>query len=109
MMFLPFSLFINLYFLIPAIIAHIFTPIAELVIPIEIPTKEAKAETEKQPVIVEITVSVQYNSKLHKFLCFFLNFYLQLKNFLFYLFFQSKFLTDDFIFSDALLHYQLKQ
>ena len=52
MMFLPFSLFINLYFLIPAIIAHIFTPIAELVIPIEIPTNEAKAETEKQPVIV---------------------------------------------------------
>ena len=52
MMFLPFSLFINLYFLIPAIIGHIFTPIAELVIPIEIPTNEAKAETEKQPVIV---------------------------------------------------------
>ena len=80
--FLPFSLFINLYFLIPAIIAHIFTPIAELVIPIEIPTKEAKAETEKQPVIVEITVSVQYNSKLHKFLCFFFKFLSSIKKLL---------------------------
>ena len=43
-MLLPFFLFIDLYFLIPAVITQIYTPIAELVIPIEIPTKEAKAE-----------------------------------------------------------------
>ena len=30
-------------FLIPAVITQIFNPIAELVIPVEIPTKEAKA------------------------------------------------------------------
>ena len=30
----------------PAVITQIFTPIVELVIPIEIPTKEAKVEME---------------------------------------------------------------
>ena len=39
-------LIIDLYFLIPAIISQIFNPIAELVIPIGIPTKEVKAERE---------------------------------------------------------------
>ena len=43
-MFLPLFLSIDLYFLIPAVITQIFTSIAELVIPTEIPTKEAKAE-----------------------------------------------------------------
>ena len=43
---------IDLYFLIPAVIAQVFNPIAELVIPIGIPTKEAKVETETHPVIV---------------------------------------------------------
>ena len=38
-----FFLIIDLYFLTPAVIAQIFNPIAGLVIPIEIPTKEAKA------------------------------------------------------------------
>ena len=36
---------------------QIFTPIAELVNPIEIPTKEANAEMETYPVIVEIIIS----------------------------------------------------
>ena len=50
-----FSLFLitDLYFLIPAVFAQIFNPTAELIIPIGIPTKEAKAEIEKHPVIVE--------------------------------------------------------
>ena len=55
-MFLPF-LFIDLYFLIPAVITHIFDPIVELAIPIGIPIKEAKAEMETHPVTVEITIS----------------------------------------------------
>ena len=61
-----FFLIIDLYFLIPAVIAQIFNPVAELVIPIEIPTKAAKAEMETHPVIVEITINGQYNSKLYK-------------------------------------------
>ena len=51
-----FFLIIDLYFLIPAVIAQIFNPIAKLVIPIEIPTKEAKEEMETHPVIVEATI-----------------------------------------------------
>ena len=39
-------LFICLYFLIPGVITQIFTPLEELVIYIEIPTNEAKAEME---------------------------------------------------------------
>ena len=52
-----FFLIIDLYFLIPAVIAQIINPIAELVIPIGIPTAEAKAEMTTHPVIVEITIS----------------------------------------------------
>ena len=52
-----FFLIIDLYFLIPAVITQIFNPIAELVIPYGIPTKEAKAEMETYPVSVEITIS----------------------------------------------------
>ena len=48
-----FFLIIDLYFLIPAAIAQIFNPIAELIIPIRTPTKEAKAEMEIHPVIAE--------------------------------------------------------
>ena len=44
-----FFLIIDLYFLIPAAIAQIFYPFAELVIP----SKEAKAKIEIHPVIVE--------------------------------------------------------
>ena len=46
-----------LYFLIPVVITQMFNPIVELAIPIGIPTKEAKAEMETHPVIVEITIS----------------------------------------------------
>ena len=51
------SLFIDLYFLIPLVITQIFNLIAELVIPIGILTKEAKAEIETHPVIAEIRIS----------------------------------------------------
>ena len=44
-----FFLIIDLYFLIPAVIAQIFSPITELVTLILIPTKEAKAEIETHP------------------------------------------------------------
>ena len=42
-----------LIFLIVAVIAQIFNPVVELVIPIGIPTKEAKAEIETHPAIAE--------------------------------------------------------
>ena len=48
-----FFLIIDLYFLIPAVIAQIFNPVAGLVIPIGISIKEAKAETETHLVIAE--------------------------------------------------------
>ena len=51
-----FFLIIDLYFLIPTVIAQIFNPIEELVIPIGIPTKEAKAEMETHPVIVQAKI-----------------------------------------------------
>ena len=50
-----FFLFIGLHFLIPAVNTQIFNPVAELVTLIGIPTKEAKAEMETHPVIVQIT------------------------------------------------------
>ena len=60
MLFFFLFLIINLYFLIPAVVTQIFNPIAELIIPIGIPIKEAKAEMETHPVIVE--------AKIRKFL-----------------------------------------
>ena len=47
-----FFLIIDLCILIPAVITQMINPIAELVIPIGMPTKEAKAEMETHPVIV---------------------------------------------------------
>ena len=47
-----FFLIIDLYFLIPAVIAQIFNPIAELVLPKGIQSIEVKAETEMHPVVV---------------------------------------------------------
>ena len=41
-----FLLIIDLYFLTPAIIAQIFSPIAELAVPIGIPSKEPNAKIE---------------------------------------------------------------
>ena len=51
-----FFLIIDLYILIPAAIAQIFNPIAELVIPIGMLSKEAKAEIEIHPVIAEAKI-----------------------------------------------------
>ena len=48
-----FFLIIYLYLLIAAVITQIFNSIAELVIPMGIPTKEVKAEMETHPVTVE--------------------------------------------------------
>ena len=48
-----FFLIIHLHFLIPAAIAQILNPIAELVVPVGISKKEAKAEVEIHPVIPE--------------------------------------------------------
>ena len=51
-----FFLIIDLYFLIPAVVTQIFNPIAEVVFPIGIPIKEAKAETEVHAVILEAKI-----------------------------------------------------
>ena len=48
-----FSLIFDFYVFIHTVIAQIFNQIIELVIPIGIPTKQAKAELETHPVIVE--------------------------------------------------------
>ena len=56
MLFFSFLLIIDSCFLIPAVIAQIFNPIAELVIPIGKPIKEAKAEIEIYPVIVDAKI-----------------------------------------------------
>ena len=48
-----FVLIIDLYFLFPTAIAQMSYRISKLVIPIEIPSKEAKAEIEIHPVIAE--------------------------------------------------------
>ena len=47
------SLIIQLYFLTPTVITEIFIPISELVIPIGMPIKEAKAEIVILPVTTE--------------------------------------------------------
>ena len=51
-----FFLIIDLYFSIPTVIAQIFNPITELVIPIGIPSKEAKTEIEIYPVTAEAKI-----------------------------------------------------
>ena len=51
-----FFLTIDFDVLIPAVIAQIFNPIAEVAIPIQIPIKEAKAEIEIHRVIVETNI-----------------------------------------------------
>ena len=52
-----FFLITDSYFLIPAVIAQIFISTKELVIPLEIPTKQAKAEIKMHPVTVEAKIS----------------------------------------------------
>ena len=51
-----FFLIIDLYLLIPAVLAQTFNLIAELAISIGIPTKEAKAETEIHLVTAEAKI-----------------------------------------------------
>ena len=86
-----FFLIIDLYFLIPAVIVQTCNPIAELVIPIEIPTKETKAETETHTVIVEIKISKRsiyfrlYNYFYASYSLIYFDLFLQLNNFLFHL------------------------
>ena len=48
-MFCFFFMIIDLYFLIPVVIAQIFTPTAGLAIPTEITISKANAEIETQP------------------------------------------------------------
>ena len=55
--FFVFFLIIDLYFLIPAVVPQIFNPIAQLVVSIGIPNKDAKAEMETHPVTAEIKIS----------------------------------------------------
>ena len=50
-------LIIDLYFLITVAIALIYNPIAELIIPIGIPSKETKSEIEINPVIIEAKIT----------------------------------------------------
>ena len=52
-MFFFFFFITDIYFLISAVIAQSFIPIAELVLPTGIHTNEANAEIETQPVFVE--------------------------------------------------------
>ena len=77
---------IDSYFLISAGIAQILNPIAELVISVGIPTKEAKAEIDTQPVIAE--AEMRKCSKEFRFLQTFyssvhFDLFLQFNNFLF--------------------------
>ena len=51
-----FSLIVNLYVLVSAVITQIFNPIADLLIPTGISTKEAKEEMEIHLVTVEIKI-----------------------------------------------------
>ena len=50
-MFLLLFFILDLCFLLPAVITQISNPIAELIIPKGMPTKEGKAEIEMHPVI----------------------------------------------------------
>ena len=51
---------IDLYFLIPAVIAQTFNPTAELVIPIGIAINKVNEKIEMQPVTVEAKISKCY-------------------------------------------------
>ena len=61
-----FSLIIDSYFLIPVVIAQVFNSIAELVIPIGILGKEAKAQIEAHSVILHLKQeNFEYNLQLY--------------------------------------------
>ena len=60
-MFFLFFLFIYLCILIPAVTTQISNPMAEFVIPIDISTKETKAEIETHPITEIKCYNKQYN------------------------------------------------
>ena len=51
-------LIIDLYLLLPSVIAQIFNPTAELVIPTGTPTNDANAEIETQPLTAEMICKI---------------------------------------------------
>ena len=51
-----FFLMTDLYFIIPEVIAQIFNPTEELLIPIEMRTNEGNAEIETQPLTAETKI-----------------------------------------------------
>ena len=88
-----FFLIIDLYFLIFAVITQIFNPIAKIVIPIGIATKEAKAKMETHLVTAEIKIS-KYSIQFKLYKLFYASYslihfdlFLQLNNLLFHLYF----------------------
>ena len=64
-----FSLIIDLYLLIPAVIAQIYNPTAELAIPSATPTKEVNAQIKTQPLTAE-TKTRKFNLKPYRYFCF---------------------------------------
>ena len=84
---------IDLYFSIPVVIAKISRPIAELLIPIGIPTKETKTGTETHTVTVETKLSKCFKNPQFVYALIQFGLFLQWNNYLFYLYFQFKCLT----------------
>ena len=103
--FFSFFLVIDFYFFIPTAIAQTFNPIGELLIPIGIPIKEAKAEIEIHAVLVETKIrKFQYT-----FLCFLLisSFYFFREIISFFIYnIQSRFWTHVF---RVIIHFQSNQ
>ena len=82
--FFLFFLIIDLHFLIPAVTAQIFNPIAGLLIPIGIPSKEAKAEMKTHPVFYTYRIQA-YDSIMCRYFCIgFIDFMLKGKSLLEY-------------------------
>ena len=105
----------DLYFLIPTVVKQIFNPNTELLIPIEIPTKEEKAEKETHLVTVETVKQgfniIQISTSIFMLLTrqFISIYFVNEIIFCFIYVFQPKFLTyvflsHDYIFSDPLLY-----
>ena len=99
-----FFLIIDLYFLFAPVIAQIFNPIAEILIPIAIQSKESNAEIETHPLIAKAKIKkvfhVIYNYRnffvllTHQFILVY--FIIEIILYLFYIF-HSKFLTYVFL------------
>ena len=82
--FFLFFLIIDLYFLIPAVTAKIFNPIAGLLIPIVIPSKQAKVEMKTHPVFYTYRIQA-YDSIMCGYFCIgFIDFMLKGKSLLEY-------------------------